>query len=118
VHKLSFRVAAQIIVAEEGVGADLMGDLEWLPLKWLLIGMEPNANGAIENEVHLKDFFFFVVDDLLVFLLGKVARLQTESHVVEELAVLVLLRVEEESEVVEYVIEQVVNNDTTLDLSR
>ena len=45
-------------------------------------------------------------------------RLQTESHIVQELAVLVLLWVEEESEVVEYVIEQVVNNNTTLDLAR
>ena len=30
-HKLSLRVAAQIIVAEEGVGTDLMSDLERLP---------------------------------------------------------------------------------------
>ena len=118
VHKLSLRVAAKIVIAEERVGADLMRDLERLPLKWLLIGMEPDSNCSIEDEIHLEDFFFFVVDDLLVFLLGKVTRLQTESHIVQEFAVLVFLRVEEESEVVEYVIEQVVNNDTTLNLSR
>lgn len=118
VHKLSLRVAAKIVVAEERVGADLMRDLERFPLKWLLIGMEPNANCSIEDEVHLKDFFLLVVDDLLVFLLWKVTRLQTESHIVQKFAVLVFLRVEEESEVVEYVVEQVVNNDTTLDLSR
>lgn len=68
-HKLSLRVAAKIVVAEERVGADLMRDLERFPLKWLLIGMEPNANCSIEDEVHLKDFFLLVVDDLLVFLL-------------------------------------------------
>lgn len=68
-HKLGLSVAAEIVVAEERVGTNLMRDLERFPLKWLLIGMEPNTNCSIEDEIHLKDFFFFVVDDLLVFLL-------------------------------------------------
>jgi len=77
--------------------------------------MVANTNSATNDEVHLKDFLFFVVDYILVLLLRELSWSEAKGHIVEELAVLVLLWVEEESEVVEDVIEQVVDNDATLD---
>ena len=46
------------------------------------------------------------------------ARFEAESDIVKELAVLVRLWVEEETEVVEYVIEKVVYDNASLDLPR
>jgi hypothetical protein len=45
------------------------------------------------------------------------AGFQTERYVMKELAVLVFVRVEEEPEVVEYVIEQVVHHDASFNIS-
>lgn len=104
-YELGLGVAAQIVVSEERVRVDLMRYLEWLLLQRLLIRVEPDANSAIEDEVHFEDFFFFVIDHILVLLVRKVARLQTESHIIQKLAVLVFLRVEEETEVVKNVVE-------------
>ena len=118
VHELGLGVVAQVVVAEEGVAADLMRDLEWHLVKRLLIGVETDANSAVQDEVHLKHLLLLVVDDVLVLLLAEVARLEAESHIVKELAVLVLLRVEEEAEVVEDIIKQVVHDDAALDLAR
>ena len=105
VHELSLSVTAKVEVAKERVRVYLMRDLERLLLQRLLVSMEPDTNSAIEDEIHLENFLFFIIDDILVFFLREVARFQTEGHIVEELAVLVFLRIEEESEVVEDVIE-------------
>ena len=116
-HELSLGVAAQVVVSEERVGSDLVSDVVRLLLQGLLVGVIADTDCALKDKVHLKDFFLFVVDDILLLLVAEVARLQSESHIVEELAVLVLLWVEEESEVVENVVEQVVNDDAALDLT-
>ena len=116
--EFGLRVVAQVVVAEEGVAADLVGDLERHLVQRLLIGMESDSHSAVDDEVHLQDLLLFIVDDVLVLLVAKMAGFQSEGHVVEELAVLVLLRVEEETEVVEDVVEQVVHDDAALDLAR
>lgn len=116
-NELSLGVAAQVVVSEERVGSDLVSDVVRLLLQGLLVGVIADTHGALKDKVHLKDFFLFVVDDILLLLVAEVARLQSESHIVKELTVLVLLRVEEESEVVENVVEQVVNDDAALDLT-
>ena len=116
--EFGLRVVAQVVVAEEGVAADLVGDLERHLVQRLLIGVESDSHSAVDDEVHLQDLLLFIVDDVLVLLVAKMAGFQSEGHVVEELAVLVLLRVEEEAEVVEDVVEEVVDDNTSLDLAR
>ena len=93
-----------------------MRDLEWLLVKRLLVRVITDSNESIEDEVHLEDFLLLVIDDVLLLFLAEVARFQSEGHIVEELAVLVSLRVEEEAEVVEDVVEQVVYDNAALDL--
>lgn len=117
VHKFGLRVVAQVVVAEERVAADLMRDLEWHLVQRLLVGVEADADSAVQDEVHLKHLFLLIIDDVLVLFLAEVARLEAKGHIVKELTVLVLLRVEEETEVVEDVIKQVVHNDATLNLA-
>ena len=95
-----------------------MRDLEWHLVQRLLVGVEADTDSAVKDEVHLKHLFFLVIDDILVLFLAEMARLEAKGHIVKELTVLVLLRVEEETEVVEDVIKQVVHNDATLDLTR
>ena len=114
VHKLGLCVAAQVVVSKEGVGANLVSDMERLLLKWLLVSMVADSYGAVENEVHFEHLLFFVIDDIFFLLLAEVAGFEAESDVVQELAVLVLLGVEEEAEVVENVVKQVVHNDASL----
>ena len=46
------------------------------------------------------------------------ARLESEGHIIEELALLILLRSEKEPKVVEYVIKEIVDDDAALDLPR
>ena len=115
--ELSLCVAAKIVVSEEGVGANLVSDVVGLLLERLLVGVVPDTNSALQDKVHLKNLFLFVVDHILFLLVAEVARLQAESHIVEELAILVLLRVKEETEVIENVVEKVVHDDTTLNLA-
>ena len=88
-----------------------------LPIQRLLVGVVTNANSSTQDEVHLEDLFFFVIDDILFFLVAKVARFESKGHIVQEFTLLVLLGIKEEPEVVEDVIEEIVNDDTALDLS-
>ena len=80
--------------------------------------MIANAYRTVQDEVHLKDFLFLVIDDVLVFLLAEMSRLKAEGNIIEELAVFVLLGIEEEAEVVEDVIEEVMDDYTAFDLPR
>lgn len=72
------------------------------------------ADKSIQNEVHLKDLLFFVIDNIFFLLLAEMTRFKAEGDIVEELAILVRLRVEEETEVVEYVIKKVVHDNASL----
>ena len=78
--------------------------------------MIANTNCTIQDEVHLKDFLFLVIDDILVFFLAEVSGLKAKGNIIEELAIFVLLWIEEEAEVVEDVIEEVMDDYTALDL--
>ena len=49
--------------------------------------------------------------------MDKMARFEPKGNVMEKLAIFVFLRVEEKSEIVNYVIEQVVHDNTSLDCS-
>ena len=81
-----------------------MSDMERLLVKWLLVSVISNTHGTIQDKVHLEHLFLFVIDHILFLFVTEVAGLKSESHIVEELAFLVLLGVEEESEVVEDVV--------------
>ena len=93
-----------------------MSDMEGFLVERLLVRVVTNTDCSVENEVHLEDFFLFVIDHVLFLFLAEVSRLQAKGNVVEELAVLVGLGVEEEAEVVEDVIEQVMNDNAAFDL--
>ena len=95
-----------------------MSEAVWFRVQWLLIGVIADADCTIKDEVHLKDFFFLVIDDVLVFFLAEVPWLKAECNIIEELAVLVLLGIEEEAEVVEDVIEEVMDDYAAFDLPR
>ena len=117
VNELCLRVVAKVVVTEERVAADLMSNLERHFVKRLLVCVEADSNCAVYDEVHLQDFLFLVVDHIFVLLVAEMTRLQSKGHVVEELTVLVLLGIEEEAEVVEYVVEEVVDDNASLNLA-
>jgi hypothetical protein len=117
-HKLRFGVVTKVEVSEERVLSKVVRDLIPVFLERLLVQMVSHANSSADNEIHLEDFFLLVIDDVLVLLLAKVSGLQPEGNIVEELAILVLLGVEEETEVVEDVIEEIVDNNSTLNAAR
>lgn len=95
-----------------------MSYMERLLVKWLLVSVISNTNGTIQDKVHLEHLFLLVVDHVLFLFVTEVAGFKSKSNIIEELAFLVLLRVEEESEVVEYVVKQIVDDNSTFDLSR
>ena len=98
-------VTADVVVTEEGIRVDLVRQVVRLPIQRLLVGVVTNANSSTQDEVHLEDLFFFVIDDILFFLVAKVARFESKGHIVQEFTLLVLLGIKEEPEVVEDVIE-------------
>ena len=67
--------------------------------------MVSDAHSATDDEVHFSDLFFFIIQDVLSLLLREVTGQQTKCYIVEELGAYVLLRVEEDSEVVKNIIE-------------
>ena len=95
-----------------------MGGLESLFLERLLVHVVSDADLALSDEVHFQDLLFFVVDYILVLFLAEVSWFQAKCNVVQELAFLILLWVEEEAEVVEHIIEQVVHDDASFDRAR
>ena len=104
VHKLGFRVAHKVVVAKEARGIELVRDLERFLLERLLVGVEADADCTIRYEVHLKYLVFLVIDDIFVLIFAELTWLKAKGNIIEELAVLVFLRIEKESEVVENVI--------------
>ena len=116
--KLRFSVVAKVEVSKERVLSKVVSDLIAFFLERLLVQMVSHANSSADNEVHLEDFFFLIIDNVLVLLLTEVTGFQSKSNVVKELAVFILLRVEEETEIVEYVIKEIVHNDSTLNAAR
>lgn len=95
-----------------------MRNPESLLLKRLLVKMVADTYSARYDKVHLEDFFFFIKDNVLIFLLREVSRHQTKRHIIEELTILVLLRVEEYPKVIENIVEQIVNYNSALDRAR
>ena len=73
---------------------------------------------SANDEVHFKDFVFFVVDYVFILAFCEMTRLQAISNVVKELAVFVLLRIEEKPEVIKNIIEKIVHNYSSLYTSR
>jgi len=92
-----------------------MSDFVTIFVEGLLVQVVANAYISTDHKVHFEDLFFFVVDDVLAGVFGQLSRLQTEGNIVKELAVAVLLGVEEVSEVVENVVEKIVDYDSSLD---
>lgn len=69
------------------------------------------TDGACNDEVHLGDLLFLVVDDLAVFVVRKVARDQAESDIIQEFSAHVLLRIEKDAEVVKDIVEEKMHYD-------
>ena len=93
-----------------------MRDLKRFLVEWLLIRMVANAHESIQDEIHLKDFFFLVIDHIFLLFLTKVAWFQAERNIIQKLTILVRLWIKEKSEVVKDVIEQVMHNNSSFDL--
>lgn len=72
------------------------------------------ADCSANDKIHFKNFVFFIVNNIFFLSLSEMARFESVGNVVEKLAVFVLLRVEEKSEVVKNIIKQVVNYDSSL----
>ena len=104
VHELGLRVAHKVVVAKEARGIELVRDLERFLLERLLVGVEADADCTIRYEVHLKHLVFLVIDDIFVLIFAELTWLKAKGNIIEELAVLVFLRIEKESEVVKNVI--------------
>jgi len=81
-----------------------------------LVLVKANSYLALHDEIHFYHFCLLVIDEALFLIVREVAGLEAEGDIVEELAVLVLVGVEKESEIVEYVIEEVVDDDASLDV--
>lgn len=95
-----------------------MGDLVSFLLERLLIQVVSDANRTRNDEVHLQHFLFFIENELLLVLVAEIARHEAKSDIIHKLAVFVLLRVEENAEVVENVVKQVVHYNTSLNATR
>ena len=103
-HKLRFDIVAQVVVAKELIAADLMRNSEPPLLKWLLVQVVADPNSAGHDEVHFKDLLLLIKNDVFVLLLTEVSGHETECNFVQKFTVFVLLGIEENPEVVEYII--------------
>ena len=66
--------------------------------------MIANADSPCDDKVHLKDFLLFVKNNVFVRVVPKKSGLKAESHIIQKLRVFLLLRIEENAEVVENVV--------------
>ena len=117
INKLRFGIAQDVKVAEERVQVELVRNVERLVLKGLLVRVEAYPDGALCDKVHFEDFVLLIVDNVLLIVVTVGPWNQSKGHIVQELAVLVFLGVEEKPEVVEDVIEKEVNDNRALDLA-
>lgn len=69
------------------------------------------TDGSCNDEVHLGDLLFLVVDDLAVFVVRKVARDQAESDIIQEFSAHIFLRIEKDAEVVKDIVEEKMHYD-------
>ena len=103
--ELCLSVIAQIVISKKAIWAQEVGQVEPGSLKRLLEEMVANTDRAADHEVHLEDLFLFVIDYLLILLVEEMSWFEAECHIIQKLVILVGHGVEEESKVVEYVIE-------------
>ena len=114
INKLRLGIVANVKVAEEVVLSDEVSQFVPVFLKRYLIEVEANTDCSMEDEEHLYDFLFFVIDYIFIFLVLELTRLEPKCDIIEELTICVLLGVKKESKVVENVIKQVMDNDDSL----
>ena len=103
-------VITEVVVSEEAVFSQLDCQVHPRCFAWLRVFDVPDLDGASQDEIHLKHFFILVVDHVFSVFLTETAGLQAKGDVVQELAVSILLCVEEEPELVENVVEEVVHD--------
>lgn len=80
--------------------------------------MVPNTNSSRDDEVHFSNFLLFIVDNVLLKLVAKMSRCQSEGNIIQKLSAYVLLGVEENPEVEKYIVKQIVHDQSTFDASR
>ena len=68
INKLRLRIVADVVVTKEVVLGQEMGQLVSVLLQWLLIEMVADSHSSIDDQVHLKHLFLFIIDDALVVL--------------------------------------------------
>jgi hypothetical protein len=115
VKELRCCIKAQIVVTNVRTLSSRVRKSEPILLQRLLDGCVPDPNASAENEIHFEHLLLLIVDQSFINILAEVAGLQPVGYVVEELGIPVALRVEELLKVLEDVVEEVVNNDGTLD---
>ena len=117
-NEFCFGIMAQVVISKERVGSQEMSCLKALFLKRLLVHVVSNTNLSLCDEIHLQYFLFLIIDYVLILFLTEVPWFQTKGYVIEELALLIFLRVEEEAEVVEHIVEEVMDDYTSFDRTR
>ena len=62
--KLSFQVVADVVVAKELVLSQLESELIPIPFNYRLLElMKADSDIAAQDEVHLKDLLFFIIEE-------------------------------------------------------
>lgn len=118
VHKLRLLVVAKIVVANEGIHAKVVGQMNSTFFKRLHKKLIANSNSAIHDKVHFQNLLLFVINDALVLIFAKMARFQPKGHIVQKFGVLILNWIEKEAEIVEDVIEEIVHQNSMFDRLR
>jgi len=113
-QELSLQLVAQVVVAEAGVHLQVLSEGVTGLLQELRVQMVTDAHRPLLNKVHFEYILFLVEDHIFVLPLTEKARHQPICHIIQELAVLVLLRFEECSKVVKNVVKQKVYNNGAL----
>lgn len=103
--KLGLSIVTEIVVSEEGVLSEEMGQTETHLFQWLLVQVVADTYCSTDDEVHFENFFFFVIDYIFFIIVTKMPWFETESNIVQKFTILVFLWIKEESEIIENIIE-------------
>jgi len=114
-NEFTLSVVAHVVVTEEGVFFVINSNLDCFFGEYLREQIITNSNSSNGDEIHLTDLVFFVVDQRHIVLWREFPWNQPERNIIQELALLVLRSVEEESESRENVLEEVHYHDVSLD---
>ena len=111
VDELGFLVAANIIITNIGVGFAFDSQLVLLLRYTLRHKVVADTHNSFLDEVHVGDFMLLIQNELVVIVVVKLLWPQSKADIIQKFRVHVFSRVEESSELVDYVIEKVMKHD-------